>query len=240
MNIYPAVDLLDGKCVRLKQGEVSEVTVYYDDPLDAAKRWVDAGAEWLHIIDLNGAIKGERVHADLIKKIRAELQIKIQVGGGIRDRLAVMDYLEAGIDRVILGTAACEDEKFVKAALGVYGEKIAVSIDAKNGIIALRGWRKLGNKTAVSLARDLKEWGLQTLIYTDIARDGMLEGANVNALQIIAENFGPNVIASGGITTIDDLDLILPLAGDGVEGIIIGRALYEDTLSLEEALSAVK
>lgn len=242
MNIYPAVDLLGGQAVRLTQGEVQEVTVYDTDPMHAAKKWVDAGCEWLHVIDIDGAINGNRAHADLIKRMKKELGVKIQVGGGIRDRAAVMDYLESGLDRVILGTSAIENEKFMQAVLTVYGPQIAVALDARDGKLAAHGWRKISKKNAYELATELAALGLETIIYTDIKQDGMLKGPNIAAIEGMARTFGAkrNLIASGGVTTVEDIAALKELELLGVRGIVIGKSLYEGTLAIGDALAAAR
>lgn len=240
MILYPAIDILDGKAVRLRRGEFQDLTVFDDDPVNAARRWVEQGAQWLHLVDLAGAKDGTPVHRDVILAIRKEFpQVQIEVGGGIRDRATMLSYLDGGVDRIIFGTSALQDPNLLRAALGIYADRVAVSLDARGGYVAIKGWTSLSKITVADAVKQLKDMGLQTLIYTDIGRDGMMGGPNIEGLQEVAGCFGRDLIASGGITTLDDLRALAQLQSYRVTGAIVGRALYENAFTLTEALAAV-
>lgn len=240
MILYPAIDIYEGRAVRLKRGEFQEITVFDEDPLHAAQRWVDAGAAWLHVVDLEGAKTGHPVHADLIKKICSTFpQVKVEVGGGIRDRTTVMSYLSAGVARIIFGTSALQDASLLRATLAVYADQVAVSLDARNGMVAIQGWTSLSKQTIAEAVKNLAGYGLQTIIYTNIGRDGMMGGPDLEGLQAISATFPGELIASGGISTLDDLRALAQLASYHVTGAIVGRALYENAFTLEDALAAV-
>jgi phosphoribosylformimino-5-aminoimidazole carboxamide ribotide isomerase len=232
MIIYPAVDIQNGQCVRLKQGRAKESTVYYADPYEAAEHWVGEGARWLHVVDLDGAFSGQSRNDGAIRRIVA-LGVPVQVGGGIRDMKRIQTLLDMGVARVILGTAAVENPALVREAVEQYGDAIAVGIDAKNGMVATRGWREVSAIGALTLARQMKEMGVGTVIYTDIARDGMLTGPNLPAMEEMARSSGLSVIASGGVSSLSD---IIALRETGVSGVIVGKALYAKRLSLREAM----
>ena len=231
MIIYPAVDIQNGQCVRLKQGRAKESTVYYADPYSAAAHWADAGAKWLHVVDLDGAFSGQSQNDEAIKRI-VSLGIPVQVGGGIRDMARIRTLMEMGVKRVILGTAAVENPGLVREAVDAYGDAVAVGIDAKDGMVATRGWQEVSGIQALSLAANMKEMGVKTVIYTDISRDGMLTGPNVPAMKEMAEKSGLSVIASGGVSELED---IRALAATGVDGVIVGKALYARRFSLQDA-----
>lgn len=235
MIIYPAIDIRGGKCVRLLKGEFSQQTVYGDDPSEMAAKWEAAGAKYLHLVDLDGALKGRSVNTEAIKKIARTVNIPIQLGGGIRNEEAIAEKFDAGVQRVILGTAAVNDPEFVKRVAQKYNERIVVGIDAKDGYAAVEGWSSVSDLRAVDFAKMMADIGISTVIYTDIATDGTLGGPNLSAMEEMV-NAVPeiDVIASGGIATIDD---IAALKTTGVAGAITGRALYANTLDLAEAIA---
>lgn len=236
MLIIPAIDLKDGQCVRLKQGRMEDDTVFSNDPVAMAQRWVDAGARRLHIVDLNGAFVGEPVNIDIIHKISKHFpKLPIQVGGGIRQLDTIATYLEAGVDFVIIGTKAVTDPDFVSQACHAFPEHIIVGLDAKDGKVATDGWAKLSNFTVIDLAKRFEQAGVSAIVYTDINRDGMMKGVNVQATVELAQAIHIPVIASGGITTIDDIAALCKVANFGIIGAITGRAIYEGTLDFAKA-----
>jgi phosphoribosylformimino-5-aminoimidazole carboxamide ribotide isomerase len=237
--IYPAIDIRGGKCVRLFQGDYAQETVYGDSPLEMAKQWVDQGAAWLHLVDLDGAKDGKPVNGALLKQIAQSVAIPVQVGGGIRTEEQVADYLEAGVSRVILGTAAIEDREFARRVLKRYGKQIAIGLDCRNGYVATRGWLSTTEVKADELARELGEYGAETFIYTDIARDGTLTGPNVDEIVSLAQSTGKQVIASGGVSELNDLLTLARYTSDGVVGAIVGKALYTGAFSLDQALDRI-
>jgi len=238
--IYPAIDIRGGKCVRLFQGDYAQETVYADSPLEMAKRWVEQGAAWVHLVDLDGAKEGKPANAELIKEIARSISVPVQVGGGIRTEEQIADYLEAGVARVIVGTAAIEDEPFTQRILQTYGEKIAIGLDCRNGLVATRGWLTTTDVQATELAKRLVSYGAETFIYTDIARDGTLTGPNVEEISALALATGKSVIASGGVSNLDDLLVLSAHYAEGVSGAIVGKALYTNAFTLEEALSRME
>ncbi|CAM3516927.1 1-(5-phosphoribosyl)-5-[(5-phosphoribosylamino)methylideneamino]imidazole-4-carboxamide isomerase [Brevibacillus invocatus] len=234
--IYPAIDIRGGKCVRLFQGDYAQETVYADSPVEMAKRWVEQGAAWVHLVDLDGAKEGKPANAELIKEIAKSVSVPVQVGGGIRTEEQIADYLDAGVARVIVGTAAIEDEPFTKRILQAYGDKIAIGLDCRNGLVATRGWLTTTDVQATELAKRLVSYGAETFIYTDIARDGTMTGPNVEEIAGLAVATGKSVIASGGVSKLDDLLALFAHTADGVSGAIVGKALYTDAFTLDEAL----
>jgi len=237
MNLYPAIDIYQGKAVRLRQGRREEATVY-GSPLEMARRWTRSGTRWLHVIDLDGAFEGRPCNTDAIEEIRTECPgIQIQVGGGIRDMQAVESLLRIGIERVILGTAAVKDPDFLKKALDRFGARIVVGIDARDQTVQLSGWTTSTSVTAIELASKLEREGLGLIVYTDISRDGELQGVNLEANRKMLESTGLRIIASGGISSMEDLVRLRGLAHPRLEGAVIGKALYEGRLQLGEALS---
>lgn len=237
MLLIPAIDLKDGKCVRLRQGKMEEETVFSDDPVAIADRWVKAGAKRLHIVDLNGAFEGRPVNAQVINRIaQNHPDLAIQVGGGIRDEDTVQTYLEAGVHYVIIGTKAVSAPHFVNDLCTEFPGHILVGLDAKEGKVAIDGWSKLSNHDVVDLAQRFEQDGVESIIYTDIARDGMMQGVNVEATAALARSIRIPVIAAGGITTLDDIRALGEVAQDGILGAITGRAIYEGTLDFAEGL----
>jgi phosphoribosylformimino-5-aminoimidazole carboxamide ribotide isomerase len=239
MKIYPAIDILQGQAVRLRQGRPEDATVY-GKPLEMAERWFHAGAEWLHVVDLDGAFDGLPRNHDAIAEIaRIFPALQIQVGGGIRNMTAVENLFAAGIHRAVLGTSAVSDPTFVREALEQYGNRIAIGIDAKDGLVRTAGWTENAHIGAIELAQRLEGAGARLVIYTDIARDGVLTGPNIHALKQMLQKTGLHVIASGGVSNVDDVKAIAAI-GEGhpqLDGVIIGKALYEGVVRLEEALA---
>ena len=237
MKIYPAIDILEGKAVRLRRGRRAEATVY-GDPLEMARKWVSKGAEWLHVVDLDGAFLGRLKNLDLLREMAAAVPLaKIQVGGGIRSIAVVESLLDAGIQRVVLGTAAVEDPAFVKQALKQQPHNIAVGIDALDGNVQVAGWTENSHIRAITLAKRLQELGARVVIYTDISRDGVLAGPNIEATKEMLESTDLSVIASGGVSSIADLRHLAELDHSRLDGVIIGKALYEGLIGIEEALA---
>ena len=237
MILYPAIDLKDGACVRLFKGDMDAATVYSDDPAAQARRFEAAGFEYLHVVDLNGAISGVSQNRAVVESILKAVRMPVQLGGGIRDRAAIDSWLEAGIARVILGTAALRNPELVKQAARAYPGKIAVGIDANKGMVVVEGWVKASKMKAAELAKLFEDAGIAAIIYTDIARDGTLQGPNIEETVAIAQSVSIPVILSGGISTLADLKAIKAVESSGIQGIIIGRALYENTIQPFEALS---
>ena len=239
MIIIPAIDLLDGNVVRLAQGRREDVTVYSKDPLTVAKRWADAGASWLHVVDLNGAFDGTYTNFSIAQRIIEGCHVSVELSGGIRTKETLSRALGAGAARVVLGTKACEDPEFVQAAADRYGRKIAVAIDAKAGQVVSRGWVSSTALTPAALARSVLMLGVETIICTDVSRDGMLQGPNLALLNEVL-GMGPRaLIASGGVASVDHLRALKPLESGGLAGVIIGKALYEGAMDLREAIAAV-
>jgi len=233
MTIYPAIDMLGGKCVRLTQGRYDDSTVYGENPADVAKEWEQKGASWLHIVDLDGARAGEPVNLEAIENIIKSVSIPIQLGGGIRTMEHIETLISMGISRVILGTSAVKNRQLVVDAVQKFGDKIAVGIDAKDGYVAISGWEQVSEFKAVEFAKIIEACGVKTIIYTDIATDGMLTGPNLEAMSEMASEVQMNVIASGGVGKLDDVKNLIPTR---VSGAIIGRALYAGKLNLEDAI----
>ena len=235
MLIYPAIDIINGKCVRLQQGSYSEVTVFGDSPLDMALKWESQGAQYLHVVDLDAARSGNTENHDIIKRIAKTLRIPVQVGGGIRSLQTIESLLSGGLSRVILGTSAVNNQDMLKTALKEYKEKIVIGIDAKDGKVAIHGWEQTSDLTAIDFAKRVEELGARTVIYTDISRDGMLKGPNLSAMSEMAASVGVDVIASGGVSCLRD---IIDLKPTGVSGVIVGKALYTGNLELKSAIDA--
>lgn len=236
MIFFPAIDIKDGQCVRLYQGDMEKVTVFGDDPAGQARGFADAGAEWLHVVDLNGAIAGRPLNADAVSGILDAIDIPVQLGGGIRDRETIDFWLDGGVARVILGTAAVRKPELVKEACGDRPGRVAVGIDAKDGMVAVEGWTELSEITALDLAKRFEDSGAAAIIYTDIARDGAMKGPNVEATVELAKAVSIPVILSGGVSSMGDLEAA-KAAGDGLlEGVISGRALYDGRIDLAAAV----
>ncbi|MFZ3192854.1 MAG: 1-(5-phosphoribosyl)-5-[(5-phosphoribosylamino)methylideneamino]imidazole-4-carboxamide isomerase [Moraxellaceae bacterium] len=234
MLIIPAIDLKDGQCVRLKQGRMEDDTVFSDDPVATATHWVNEGARRLHLVDLNGAFAGTPIHKDVVEQIaRVHPELPIQIGGGIRSLETIRHYLEAGVSFVIIGTKAVQDPEFVEQACREFAGHIIVGIDAKDGLVATDGWANVTNVKATDLAIRFAHAGVSSIVYTDIARDGMMQGVNMDQTVNLAHACGLPVIASGGVTNLDDVRGLKGQAG--ILGAITGRAIYEGTLSLREA-----
>ncbi|MCF8127773.1 MAG: 1-(5-phosphoribosyl)-5-[(5-phosphoribosylamino)methylideneamino]imidazole-4-carboxamide isomerase [Deltaproteobacteria bacterium] len=240
MLIIPAIDIKDGKCVRLKQGRMSDETIFSDKPEEMAKKWFECGAERLHLVDLDGAISGKPVNRKTIRGIVEAVPIPIELGGGVRDMATLGAYFDLGLQYVILGTVAHKNPEFVKEACRCYPDQIILGIDARNNRIAVEGWTEETNLTPAGLVEKFENDGLAAIIYTDINRDGMRTGCNVEATWALARKTNIPVIASGGISEIDDVLKILPLAADGVVGLITGRALYDGSLDLADAIKACR
>jgi phosphoribosylformimino-5-aminoimidazole carboxamide ribotide isomerase len=235
--LFPAIDLKDGACVRLRQGEMEQATVFNTDPAAQARTFEDAGFEWLHVVDLNGAFEGKPVNEEAVKAIFDAVHIPIQLGGGIRDLDTVITWLDKGIDRVILGTAAVRDPAFVRIACRDFPGCIVVGIDARGGKVAIEGWAETSEMTALDLARRFEDAGVAALIHTDIARDGVLEGLNLEASAELARAVTIPVIASGGLAGIEDVRRLLAPEFVMLEGAVVGRALYDGRLNPREALA---
>ena len=237
MIILPAIDIKDGHCVRLYQGDYAQVTTYDRDPVQVALRWQEAGASWLHIVDLDGAAQGQPVNAELIGRIRAATTLHIEVGGGMRSLEHIEQILNLGIDRVILGTVALTDRTLLQNALARWNERIVVGIDARDGWVAISGWRETSRVMATTLAAELSAAGVQRFIYTDIARDSTLRGPNLNALAEMQRATSRPLIASGGVSSLADLRA---LAASGVEGAIVGKAIYTGDVDLATAIREIE
>ncbi|MFZ4540181.1 MAG: 1-(5-phosphoribosyl)-5-[(5-phosphoribosylamino)methylideneamino]imidazole-4-carboxamide isomerase [Rickettsiales bacterium] len=237
MRLYPAIDLKDGSCVRLFKGDMNASTVYNEDAAAQARRFEAAGFEYLHVVDLNGAVSGSLVNREVVQRILKSVDMPVQLGGGIRDRKTVDMWLEAGVTRVILGTAAVKNPALVEEVAKAYPGKIAVGIDARAGMVAVEGWVKASTLKAVDLAKLFEDAGVAAIIYTDIARDGTLEGPNLEETVALAKAITIPVILSGGIGSMADLAAVKAQQDSGIEGIIIGRALYENTIQPYDALA---
>ena len=237
MRIYPAIDIKDGNCVRLLRGDFSQQTIYGNDPAEMAKKWEALGGEYIHVVDLDGALKGHGVNAAAIKRICEAVSVPVQTGGGIRTMDDIEKKLECGIARVIIGTKAVSDSAFVKEAVRNYGDKIVIGIDAKDGMVAIEGWEKTSEYKAVEFAQKMTDIGVKTIIYTDIATDGTLMGPNVCAMEEMVRASGIDIIASGGVGSLEHIKMLVPT---GVEGVITGRALYTGNISLGDAIKAGK
>lgn len=240
MVIFPAIDIRDGKCVRLFKGDFAQETVYGDKPEEMALKWQSLGGEFLHLVDLDGARAKKPINLEVIKKIVAAVKIPVELGGGIRTMENIDEVLALGVRRVILGSVAVQNPDLVKEACAKYGDRIVVGIDAKDGIVAVDGWGVSGNVEASVLAKKMAEAGVKTIIYTDISRDGTLSGCNVEATAKLAEVSGINVVASGGVSNIEDIKALLPYADKGIEGVIVGKSIYTGSLDLQEAIKVAR
>ncbi|MEH3108441.1 MAG: 1-(5-phosphoribosyl)-5-[(5-phosphoribosylamino)methylideneamino]imidazole-4-carboxamide isomerase [Sphingomonas fennica] len=234
--IFPAIDLKGGKVVRLAEGDMDRATVYGDDPAAQAQAFHDAGAEWVHVVDLDGAFAGEAVNAAAVEAIVRVFPGKVQLGGGIRDRAAIDRWLALGVERVVIGTAALEDPDLVRSAARDLPGRIVVAVDAKDGMVATRGWADVSDVSVVDLARRFQDAGVAALLFTDVGRDGLLKGCNIDATLHLAARSNIPVIASGGVKDLGDILDLVRHQNDGIEGVITGRALYDGRLRLEDAL----
>lgn len=236
MLVIPAIDLKDGQCVRLKQGRMEDDTVFSNDPVAMAERWIKAGARRLHIVDLDGAFAGKPVNAEVIHRIvETYPEIPIQVGGGIRDEDTIQTYLNVGVKYVIIGTKAVQSSHFIANACLEFPGHIIVGLDARNGKVATEGWSKLSHHDVIDMAKRFEQDGVDAIVFTDISRDGMLQGVNIDSTVKLAQSIGIPVIAAGGITTIEDIKALCEVADEGIVGAITGRAIYEGTLDFIQA-----
>ena len=240
MILFPAIDLKEGKCVRLIEGRMDSATIYSDDPGSIARLWQEQGAQFIHVVDLDGAFAGQPRNRQAIAQIVKCVQVPVQVGGGIRDLATIEDLLSLGVNRVILGSAAIINPGLVAEAGQKYGEKIVVGIDARDGLVAIQGWGETVEKTALELALEMKRMGIQRIVFTDIRRDGKLAGPNLAATGDLARDSGLKVIASGGVASLEDIRQLKKLEPQGVEGAIMGKALYTGAVKLPEALAIAR
>lgn len=240
MIIYPAIDIRGGRCVRLTEGRFDAETVFADDPAEMALKWAGLGAEFLHLVDLDGALAGEGKNVPVIERILQSVSIPVQLGGGIRNLETIEKLLALGVTRLILGSAAVKNPQLVEEACKKYPGHIAVGIDAKNGEVAIEGWGKGSGVAATELAKKMAAYGVETIIYTDISRDGMLSGVNVEATAALARACGVPIIASGGVASIEDIRRVKAVESDGVQGCIIGKAIYTGAVDLKAALALAK
>lgn len=237
MTIFPAIDLRGGKCVRLFKGDFDQETVFSDQPAEVAQQWQAQGAQFLHLVDLDGARAGHSENLATVREILAAVTIPVELGGGIRTLKNIDEVLALGVRRVILGSVAVRDPELVAAACAKYGDRIVVGIDAKDGIVAVDGWGVSGDVDVITLAKRMKQAGVRTIIYTDISRDGTLAGVNVEATAKLARESGVHVVASGGVRDVGDIEALKPYEKDGIEGVIVGKSIYTGSLSLPEALA---
>ena len=237
MIIIPAIDLKEGKCVRLKQGLMDQSTIFSENPAEMARKWVDLGAKKLHLVDLDGAFAGKPINEDAIKSIVTEVgnEVPIQLGGGIRNLDTVENFLNSGVDSIIIGTAAVTNPGFLHEACYAFPGQIIVGLDAKDGDVAINGWAKLTGHNVIDLAQKFEEYGVESIIYTDIGRDGMMGGVNIEATVKLSESLKIPVIASGGVSNIKDIEMLCEVANIGIRGVITGTAIYEGTLDFKEA-----
>ena len=240
MNFYPAIDIKDGKFIRLKQGRLDEVTVYGDNPVEIAMKFTESGAKWIHVVDIDGAFKGKNINQKVILDIKKKSNTKIQVGGGIRSQKSASFYLDNGIDRVVLGTIALENPNIIEQLCENYPGRIAVGIDAKKGMVATEGWSKISNIEVGKLSKLYENIGVSCIIFTDIEKDGLMEGVSVNQLKNLLKSTKLNVIASGGVSSLDDLKKLKSLEKKNLIGVISGKAIYENKFSVNEAIEILE
>jgi len=240
MIFFPAIDLKDGQCVRLLRGEMDQATVFNDDPGAQAKAFVDDGCEWIHVVDLNGAFEGKPVNANAVQSILDQARVPVELGGGIRDMRTIEFWLNRGVRRVILGTIALRDPDFVIAACKAFPARIAVGVDAKDGFVAVEGWAEVSDISALDLARKFEDAGVAAIIFTDIARDGLMQGPNIDATIALAQAISTPVIASGGVSNMEDLRQLKQRGGKVLEGVISGRAIYDRAINVRDAVNLLK
>lgn len=240
LTIFPAIDLKGGQVVRLAEGDMARATVYGDDPAAQARAFADAGAEWLHMVDLDGAFVGRSVNGDAVASVIEAFPGKVQLGGGIRTIAAVANWLDLGVERVVIGTAALTDAEFVRAAAWAHPGRIVVAVDARDGMVTTHGWAAVSDVSVVELARRFEDAGVAALLFTDVGRDGLLKGCNVEATVALAKAVSIPVIASGGVAGIGDIEALVGHVDDGVEGVITGRALYDGRLDLADAIRVAR
>ena len=240
MKVIPAIDIKGGQCVRLYQGQMDQETVYSDNPLEVARRWEEAGAEMLHVVDLDGAVEGAPVNSDIICQIISTLKIPVQVGGGIRETNAAGKYLDTGAARVVLGTAAVSYTGLVHLLAETFPGKIVISLDASEGMVAIRGWQEVTNMSAVDVAKRFEDSGVCAIVFTDIKRDGTLAGPNIESIEKLSKNVKIPVIASGGVSGVKDIAELLTINNPELEGVIVGKALYSGAIDLREAIALTK
>jgi phosphoribosylformimino-5-aminoimidazole carboxamide ribotide isomerase len=238
--VIPAVDIKGGRCVRLRRGLAEEETVFDEDPVRAALRWEEEGARLLHVVDLDGAFAGRPINGTVVKEIASALRIPVEVGGGIRDTRTAVDYVESGLERVVVGTAAFSEESWLSELVGALGERLAVGVDVKEGKVAVKGWTGVSTEEPVAAVKRLADAGVRRIIYTDTMKDGTLEGPNFEGLQTMAKAAAMPVIASGGVGSLGDIERIAELSGLGIEGVIVGMALYTGKLSLADAIDTLR
>lgn len=236
MLLIPAIDLKDGQCVRLRQGRMDDTTIFSNSPVDMAERWVNAGARRLHLVDLNGAFEGKPVNGEVVRAVAEKFpDVPVQIGGGIRDAETVQAYIDAGVQYCIIGTKAVQEPQFVVELCQQFPGHIIVGIDAKNGMVATDGWAEVSSVSAIELAQQFEQAGVSAIVYTDIARDGMMTGVNVEETMKLAQSISIPVVASGGVTNMDDIKALCAVEDQGIMGSILGRSIYEGTIDLAEA-----
>lgn len=240
MIVIPAIDLKNGKCVRLVQGDMNQETVYSEKPQEMAKHWETLGAELLHLVDLDGAVEGRPRNLDLIQEMVSALSIPVEVGGGIRTMQTLESYMGAGVARAVIGTCAVEDPDFVSQACKLFPGRILVGIDARDGYVAVKGWTKVTKQKAADFALKMEDLGAGAIIFTDIQRDGMETGPNIESTRLLAESLSIPVIASGGVSCLDDIKALLKVENSGITGVITGRAIYTGALDLKEAIALTR
>lgn len=236
MLIIPAIDMIDGEAVRLVQGDFSKKTVYDSDPVSVAKKWRDAGAELIHLVDLEGSRQGHPIETETVRKIKEAVGIPVEIGGGVRKEEDIETFISAGADYVILGTSVAGNDEFAKRILEKYGDRIVIGIDAKNGFVAVKGWETVTEFEAVEFAQKMESFGAKRIIYTDISRDGMMKGVNKEAMKKMAQSLNIHVTASGGVSTYDDIKTLKEIESFGVKSAIIGKALYTGSIDLKTAI----
>ncbi len=240
MIIFPAIDLKDGNCVRLEKGEMDRATIFNESPAAQGQKFEKQGFKWIHIVDLNGAFAGKPVNIEPVREIIKSVNIPVQLGGGIRDLATIEQWLLAGVSRVILGTIALRNPELVKEACSLYPDQIVVGVDGKGGKIAVEGWAETSEVSVIELAKQFEDAGVAAILYTDVARDGMLGGVDLSGTKILAESVNIPVIASGGVAGIEDIKAIKALENTGICGVVVGRALYDGRINIEEALELAR